>query len=88
MAKPIFETNWYFCGEHTNSIHRGTVHGAYESGFNAASDILIGVDFSNWEYLSSAVWSNIYYEMVKKDLEIWNIRHLIFWRRLVFLQVK
>jgi hypothetical protein len=55
MAKPIFETNWYFSGEHTNSIHRATVHGAYESGFNAAKDILDGVDSSDWEYSSSAV---------------------------------
>lgn len=67
MAKPIFETNWYFSGEHTNSIHRATVHGAYESGFNAAKDILDGVDSSDWEYSSSAVWSKIHYAMTIED---------------------
>lgn len=36
MAKPIFETNWYFCGEHTTSRYRGSVHGAYLSGIFAS----------------------------------------------------
>lgn len=43
MAKPIFEYRWYFCGEHTHSSHRGTVHGAYESGVDTASIILKNV---------------------------------------------
>lgn len=36
MAKPVFENHWYFCGEHTTSKYRGTVHGAYLSGVSAA----------------------------------------------------
>lgn len=40
MAKPIFETNTHFCGEHTHSKYRGTVHGAYLSGIDAVSCIL------------------------------------------------
>jgi len=40
MAKPIFDTNWYFCGEHTHSKYRGTVHGAYLSGEDTAKSII------------------------------------------------
>lgn len=36
MSKPIFSSHWYFCGEHTTSKYRGTVHGAYLSGISAA----------------------------------------------------
>jgi hypothetical protein len=37
MAKRIEDSNLYFCGEHTYSKYRGTVHGAYLSGINAAN---------------------------------------------------
>ena len=40
MAKPIFSNKWYFCGEHTSSKYRGTVHGALLTGQNTASYIL------------------------------------------------
>lgn len=40
LAKPIKDYNWYFCGEHTISKYRGTVHGAYISGVNAAQQII------------------------------------------------
>ncbi len=31
--------NLYFCGEHTNEIYRGTVHGAYLSGIRVADEV-------------------------------------------------
>ena len=39
MAKRIEDSNLYFCGEHTYSKYRGTVHGAYLSGINAANEV-------------------------------------------------
>lgn len=50
MAKPIFDSNWYFAGEHTHSKYRATVHGAYISGLDAANAILKGLTEDNWEY--------------------------------------
>lgn len=40
MAKPIDERSWFFAGEHTYSIYRGTTHGALLSGQVAAKKIL------------------------------------------------
>lgn len=37
IAKSIPENQWYFCGEHTYSKYRGTVHGAYLSGESVAN---------------------------------------------------
>lgn len=48
MAKPIFERNMYFCGEHTHSKYRGTVHGAYLSGIDAAACIIKEIDNDHW----------------------------------------
>ena len=42
MAKPIFDKKWYFCGEHTHSKYRGTVHGGLLSGQYSAQSILDG----------------------------------------------
>ena len=39
LAKPI-ENRIFFAGEATNSIHYATVHGAIESGYRAADEIL------------------------------------------------
>lgn len=50
MAKPIFNTNWYFCGEHCTSKYRGTVHGAYLSGLSTASWINKKVADGEWIY--------------------------------------
>lgn len=50
MAKPIFDRNMHFCGEHTHSKYRGTVHGAYLSGLDAAICILKEIDDEAWEY--------------------------------------
>lgn len=54
MAKPIFDRRWYFSGEHTNSNHRGTVHGACESGYETAEIILKNVHQGNWKYTAAA----------------------------------
>jgi len=43
MAKPIFKSGVYFCGEHTYRKYRGSVHGAYLSGIFAARNIIDGV---------------------------------------------
>lgn len=51
MAKPVFDSNWYFCGEHTTSKYRGTVHGAYLSGIEAARNIIEGVNEEGWVYV-------------------------------------
>ena len=50
MAKPIFENSWYFCGEHTHSKYRGTVHGAYLSGIDTAKSIIEEYDNGDWKY--------------------------------------
>jgi hypothetical protein len=50
MAKPVFASNWYFCGEHTSSVYRGTVHGAYLSGVHTAQSITKEVGEEDWEY--------------------------------------
>lgn len=50
IAKPVFENNWYFCGEHTTSKYRGTVHGAYLSGLEAAQSIIDEVNEDDWKY--------------------------------------
>jgi hypothetical protein len=50
MAKPIFDQHWYFCGEHTTSKYRGSVHGAYLSGITTAKWIKSKVNGSNWFY--------------------------------------
>lgn len=50
MAKPVFHNNWYFCGEHTTSKYRGSVHGAYLSGVHAAAFIKKGMKETNWKY--------------------------------------
>ena len=39
LAKPI-ENRIFFAGEATNPIHYATVHGAIESGYRAADEIL------------------------------------------------
>lgn len=50
LAKPIFNCNWHFCGEHTHSKYRGTVHGAYLSGLDSADVILRNLSEDDWEY--------------------------------------
>jgi monoamine oxidase len=50
MAKPVFSSGWYFCGEHTNSKYRGTVHGGYLSGVHTAEYILDEVSEQKWKY--------------------------------------
>ena len=40
MAKPIDDRSWFFAGEHTYGIYRGTTHGALLSGQVAAKKIL------------------------------------------------
>lgn len=40
MAKPLQDRNWFFAGEHTYRIYRGTTHGALLSGKVAAKNIL------------------------------------------------
>lgn len=40
----------YFCGEHTHSKYRGSVHGAYLSGIEAASYIINNDNNKNWIY--------------------------------------
>ena len=51
MAKPIFERNLFFCGQHTHSKYRGTVHGAYLSGMDAASCIVNNINNKKWRFL-------------------------------------
>lgn len=36
MTESIPEYKWYFAGEHTYPLYRGTVHGAFLSGAKAA----------------------------------------------------
>eukprot|EP00455_Lapot_gusevi_P038436 TRINITY_DN4308_c0_g1_i2.p1 TRINITY_DN4308_c0_g1~~TRINITY_DN4308_c0_g1_i2.p1 ORF type:complete len:115 (+),score=17.03 TRINITY_DN4308_c0_g1_i2:129-473(+) len=43
----------YFAGEHTNADGRGTVHGAYWSGLNAAA-LILGEPFPDPGYPDSA----------------------------------
>ena len=50
MARPVFECGWYFCGEHTTSKYRGTVHGAYLSGVHASKWIKDQVSEQDWLY--------------------------------------
>lgn len=50
IAKPIFDSAWYFCGQHTTSKYRGTVHGAYLSGVATAKWIVNKTDDENWVY--------------------------------------
>lgn len=50
MAKPVFSNGWYFCGEHTHSKYRGTVHGAYMSGISVAKDIQNHANEQKWKY--------------------------------------
>jgi hypothetical protein len=54
MAKPVFSNNLYFCGEHTNSKYRGTVHGAYLSGKYVAEAILGNVTSKNWKFKAAS----------------------------------
>jgi monoamine oxidase len=39
LAEPVGE-RLYFAGEHTNRLYRGTVHGAFLSGLEAAKEVL------------------------------------------------
>jgi monoamine oxidase len=48
IAEPVFERGWYFCGEHTHSKYRGTVHGAYLSGIDAASALMQNIKEDDW----------------------------------------
>ena len=48
MAEPVFERGWYFCGEHTYSKYRGTVHGAYLSGIDAAGALMKNIKEDDW----------------------------------------
>lgn len=50
MAKPVFTSKWHFCGQHTLSKYRGTVHGGYLSGIYSANEILSSVSEDNWDY--------------------------------------
>lgn len=50
MAKPIFNYNWYFCGEHTTYRYRGSVHGAYLSGVHTGQNIIGEVKEGDWIY--------------------------------------
>lgn len=50
MAKPVFETGWHFCGEHTTKHLRGTAHGAYLSGEYAAQHIVDETAEADWTY--------------------------------------
>jgi monoamine oxidase len=50
MAKPVFENGWYFCGEHTNSKYRGTVHGGFLSGKHASEYLRNNANEDNWTY--------------------------------------
>ena len=50
MAKPVFENGWYFCGEHTNSKYRGTVHGGFLSGKHTSEYIQNKANEDNWTY--------------------------------------
>lgn len=48
MAKPVFASRWYFCGEHTHDIYRATVHGGYLSGTYSAEEINNSIEEADW----------------------------------------
>jgi hypothetical protein len=50
MAKPVFENVGYFCGEHTNSKYRGTVHRGFLSGKHALEYLRNNANEDNWTY--------------------------------------
>ncbi len=54
MARPIFENGWYFCGQHTNSKYRGTVHGGYLSGKHASEYLRNGISEDDWVYADAS----------------------------------
>jgi|JI6StandDraft_1071083.scaffolds.fasta_scaffold73449_3 hypothetical protein len=47
LARPVFDCEWYFCGEHTTFRYRASVHGAYLSGMHTAKLLF---NQKNWEY--------------------------------------
>lgn len=68
MAKPIFTNGWYFCGEHTNSKYRGTVHGALLSGRHASGYIQDGVNENQWKYADRS-WERLKIKEINDEIE-------------------
>ncbi len=53
MARPMFDQGWYFAGEHTSQIYRGSVHGALLTGVHAADYITSEVKEDEWYYMDA-----------------------------------
>ena len=67
MAKSVFASRWYLCGEQTDSQYRGTVHGAYFSSLDEAKK-----HHKSWlcRFLSQ-IWSEVFYVEVIVTISRW-----------------
>ena len=88
MAKPVFTSKWYFCGEHTISKYRGTVHRGYLSGIYSANEILSSVSEDNWDYKGWTMGNDPLFLMNKSENYIPFVNEVLFYPNIYWVKLE